>query len=338
MYVAPFFVIMEQSGTGYAGEYADRLYTKEKGMYSVYESINYNSNLLVNAFVAPIESSTFHWHNEYELLGVLRGSIISHIQSEECLLRQGDMLLVNPDEIHALQNAQKNENLCMVLQIKPTLFHMNPKENAEIHFYMNSVMEDAPVVGYPYFFRRMARIVYETLSEEKNARFRARAELCGLIADLFDYAIYDVRYRDRASEDGRETVIQALSYIEELLVENELPEVLCHKLGMSRKTLDRNSRAVLGMTIKEVIDNHRVEKAKELLKHTNKTISFIMDACGFGSEKSFYRIFHQKTGQTPKDFREKGQHQSHDDVLKGYLDFSIPEARAILREVIGKHE
>ena len=44
-------------------------------MYSVYESINYDSNLLVNAFVTPIESSTFHWHNEYELLGVLRGSI-----------------------------------------------------------------------------------------------------------------------------------------------------------------------------------------------------------------------------------------------------------------------
>ena len=81
-----------------------------------------------------------------------------------------------------------------------------------------------------------------------------------------------------------------------------------------------------------------VEKAKELLKNTNKNMSYILDACGFGSEKTFYRTFHQKTGLTPKEFREKGQHQSHNDVLKGYLDFSIPEARAILREVIRQHE
>ena len=54
------------------------------------------------------------------------------------------------------------------------------------------------------------------------------------------------------------------------MAEDELAELLCHKLGMSRKTLDRSSRAVLGMTIKEVIDDLRLEKAKELLKNTNK--------------------------------------------------------------------
>ena len=91
-------------------------------------------------------------------------------------------------------------------------------------------------------------------------------------------------------------------------------------------------------TFGELIDDLRLEKAKELLKNTNKNMSYILDACGFGSEKTFYRTFHQKTGLTPKEFREKGQHQSHNDVLKGYLDFSIPEARAILREVIRQHE
>ena len=111
-------------------------------MYSVYESINYDSNLLVNAFVTPIESSTFHWHNEYELLGVLRGSISVHIQSEECLLTQGDLLLINPNEIHAFQNPQKEENLCMILQIKPELFHADDKDNSEIRFYVSSVTED----------------------------------------------------------------------------------------------------------------------------------------------------------------------------------------------------
>lgn len=302
-------------------------------MYSIYESINYNSDLLVNAFVTPIESSAFHWHNEYELLGVLKGSVDVHIQSVECHLKKDELLLVNPNEIHELQNRSEEENLCMILQIKPELFHTARKERSEIRFYLNSATEDEPSVGYRHFFKRMAKIVYETLNEEKIAPFRVRAELCCLIADLFDYAVYDVRYQDFSSDDSREKVIRAISGIGEQMAEEDLPELICHQLGMSRKTLDRSVRAVLGMSLKELIDNLRIEKAKELLKNTEKNMNYIIDMCGFGSEKTFYRMFHRKNGLTPMDFRKIGQHQSHNDVLKGYLDFSIPEARAILREV-----
>lgn len=59
---------------------------------------------------------------------------------------------------------------------------------------------------------------------------------------------------------------------------------------------------------------------------------------GLAQRRRFTVLFTRKPGLTPKEFREKGQHQSHNDVLKGYLDFSIPEARAILREVIRQHE
>lgn len=305
-------------------------------MYSVYESIEYDSNLLMNAFVTPIESSMFHWHDEYELIGVLRGSISVRVQSEEMVLEEGDLIMINPNEIHAIHNPQKMENLCMILQIKQRLFHESDKDTSEIRFYLNSVTEDAPTVSYRHFFRYMAMITYEILNHEKNSPFRVRASLCTLIADLFDYAVYDVRYRDTA-EDGRETMIVALSYIKDNLAEPELIEHLSHRLGMSRKTLDRHAKSVLGITIKEVIDSLRMEKAKELLKNTNKNMNFILDTCGFGSEKTFYRNFHQRTGLTPKEFREKGQHQDNDEVLKGYLDFSIPEAKAILREVIGQN-
>ena len=64
-------------------------------------------------------------------------------------------------------------------------------------------------------------ITNEILNNEKNAQFRVRASLCTLIADLFDYAVYDVRYRD-ATEEGRDIMIVALSYIKDNLAEPEL--------------------------------------------------------------------------------------------------------------------
>ena len=54
--------------------------------HSIYESITNNQSFPVNIFVAPIQSSTYHWHNEYEMIGILKGSIWMQVQSEQVRL------------------------------------------------------------------------------------------------------------------------------------------------------------------------------------------------------------------------------------------------------------
>lgn len=301
--------------------------------YSIYENIDYDASSMVHAFVTPIESSAFHWHEEYEILGVLKGSVGMHIQSEERLVKEGEFILTNPNEIHEIQNPQGQENLCMILQLRPELFHLSEKDTSEIRFYVNDP-EDEPEPGFAYFYRQAAAIAYESLSEEAHAPFHLRALVYKLAADLLDYVVHDVRYKDNLAVTDRDTMIRTLDYINGHMDQEDLLDQICYKEGMSRKTLDRCAKSVLGMSMKELVDSLRVEKAKNLLKNTEKNMNYILDVCGFGSEKTFYRKFHAMTGQTPGEFREKGQSQQNNDVLKGYLDFSIPEARAILHHVL----
>lgn len=301
--------------------------------YSIYESIKDNKASLVNAFVAPIESSAFHWHNEYELIGILKGSIQIRIRSEIVLLQQGDIFLVNPNIIHALQNVEGEGNLCMVIQIRPELFILDGN-GATLFFYLDSTDEEIPKCGFSYFYKKMAKIIYETMNEEKYAQFRVRAEACGLIADLFDYVVYDERFKDSKTENAQELTVAIIEYMEKHLEDEKLLERTCHEYGLSRKTMDRNLKNTIGVTGKEIIDNLRMEKAKKLLKNTDKNMNYILDHCGFGSEKTFYRMFRQETGLTPKEFREKGQIMNYNNVLKGYLDFETPEVKRILKNII----
>ncbi len=81
-----------------------------------------------------------------------------------------------------------------------------------------------------------------------------------------------------------------------------------------------------------------MEKAKNLLKNTNKNMNYILDTCGFGSEKTFYRIFKQETGLTPRLFREKGQIIDASNSLKGYLNFEATKILAILKKMIQESE
>lgn len=302
--------------------------------YSIYETIHNSKASMVNAFVTPIEESTFHWHSEYELIGVMRGSVQVRVQSEVITLSQPDILLINSNVIHAIQSKGEDENLCMVIQLSPALFSMNENDNSELIFYLDSTGEEAPSCGFSYLYKRMAKIVYESMKEDRHAAFRLRAEACALIADLFDYVVYDERFRDFGTDNYQELTIAVIEYLENHLEEEKIVDITCHEFGLSRKTLDRCLKMTIGVTGKEIIDNLRMEKAKKLLKNTNKNMNFILDACGFGSEKTFYRVFRQETGLTPKAFREKGQIMNNSEVLRGYLDFEALEAKKILKGII----
>ena len=301
-------------------------------LYSVYESIRNPDNFPVNAFVAAIVCGTFHWHNEYELIGVLRGSIEIRIQSELIALKENDILLVNSNKIHALRSTDNQACICMVVQMDTSLFGT---EDEKIQFYLDSTQKPEPECGCHMFFRQMAKVVRESLREDKNARFRLRAEACTLIADLFEYTVYDSCYDNGSFRNEQELVISFINYAKNHLEDAGLLVTSCHELGVSRKTLDRNVKRFLDLTAREVIDNLRLDKAKDLLKNTGKNMDYIIDVCGFGSEKSFYRIFKSKTELTPKAFREKGMIDQDNHELRGYLDFETSMVKEWISEIIG---
>lgn len=305
--------------------------------YSIYEYISIDQPFMVNAFVTSIQSSTYHWHSEYEMLGIIKGSVEVKVRSESEILRKGELLLINPNVFHAIKCLEE-ENLCMVIQMHPDLFREEEGSNYDIRFYLDSTKEEIPACGFRHFFLRMAQVVYETVAEDKYAKLRARAQACCLIVDLLEYVVHDLHFCESKSQDSKELVIEIIHFIEGNLTEENIVELICKKFGISRKTLDRNLKMVVGVTAKEIIENLRVEKARDLLKNSNKNMNYILDVCGFGSEKTFYRVFKNETGMTPNEFRKKGQIEFYNDTLKDYLNFDKIEAIEILKEVIENQE
>ena len=303
--------------------------------YSIYETVSSNQTFPVNVFVAPIENSTFHWHNEYEMIGILKGTINIRVSSESITLNEGDIFLVNSRVIHAIRCIEDENNLCMILQMSPELFTSEENENSDIRFYLDSTQKDEePERGFAYFYRNLAQLVYESLKEDGHSPFRIRAQVCTMIADLFDYVIYDVRFRDSVSQNQQELAVSVIEYMEKYLEEDSIVDMACRQFGLSRKSLDRVLKTMTGVTGKEILENLRVERAKSLLKNTDKNMNYILDSCGFGSEKTFYRVFRRETGLTPNEFRHKGQIDQYNEQLKGYLDYEVPEVKEILKKVL----
>lgn len=303
--------------------------------FSVYETVNNDKLFPIHVFVASIESSVFHWHKEYEMIGMLKGSMHVRVQSETILLKEGDVFLVNSNEVYALKSVDGEVALCMFIQMEPSLFKTG---DHDILFYLDSTGEEQVKCGFDRFYYRMSKIVYESMNEDKHAPFRVRAQASCMIAELFDYVVYDVRFGEGRKQNEQEMVVRFMEYAQMHMAEEHVLDLACHEFGMSRKTLDRSIKTSIGLSAKEIIDDLRMEKAKTLLKTTNKNMNYILDACGFGSEKTFYRLFRQETGLTPKAFRENGSMVSYDSGLKGYLDFETPMVKGMLKGIIDTYQ
>lgn len=82
-------------------------------------------------------------------------------------------------------------------------------------------------------------------------------------------------------------------------------ETLAEELNISRVQLYRKTKAILGITISDYIQNFRLEEGKQLLADENLSIADIAYSIGFSSPNYFSTSFKNKFGETPNKFRKK---------------------------------
>jgi LacI family transcriptional regulator len=71
---------------------------------------------------------------------------------------------------------------------------------------------------------------------------------------------------------------------------------------LSRRTLERRVRSLLGRSPKEEITRVQLESAKRLLADTNLSVVAVAAKCGFSQPKYFSQVFHAKVGIPPTLF------------------------------------
>lgn len=98
---------------------------------------------------------------------------------------------------------------------------------------------------------------------------------------------------------------ECCDYISLHLEENLNIEQLAAKFGYSKYYLSRKFKQETGLGIKEYINQIKIEKAKNLLQFGNESIQEISAALGFHSQSYFGELFHEATGLTPGEFRNK---------------------------------
>jgi len=300
----------------------------------IFEVIEHEEKYPAKVFVTSIEHSTFHWHYDYELILVLKGSLIVNASPKISVLRSGDIILLNSKAVHELQ-CTTEENLCLFIQINENLFKDSKDDNKSYYFYLNSALKDKrPKNGYMSYATIAAKIGLENQKEEISNSYRVKALIYMFIADLFEYALYDVYQRavDLKKVEHTELLMRIIDFIKQNCKKDTVLDELNERLGVSEKSVYRFLKRNIGMSPKDLVLSSKIEASKYMLKFSNKSISFIADDCGFYSESTFYRAFKKELGVTPAEYRKNGADLSENPNVKGYLHFNLKESINLLEK------
>jgi len=109
----------------------------------------------------------------------------------------------------------------------------------------------------------------------------------------------------RLTGDHNVARLKELMEQEQLYLNPDLTvEDVVKRLGTNTKYFSTLLRDEMHTTFSQYVNEYRIQRAKDLLKHTNTKVEFIGEKCGFNSRQSFHRVFVKTTGLTPAEWRE----------------------------------
>lgn len=246
-------------------------------------------------------------------------------------LAAGDFYLINTKSLHTLIETDL-ANVCLIIQMNDSFVKDSDSKNMDYHFYLDSQNLSAlPACGNLYFIRQIARLGVESLIKKPQTSHRVLQLLNGLVADLYDYCIFDTRASGLSNNTGKDMLERILNYIQNHFQHPDVLNEICRLEGLSDKSLYYNLlRQNINMTPSQFLTTIRLEHAKYLLACTQKSLSFIADDSCLGSQSTFFRIFKQKTGITPLQYRKQEVPFQENDQLQDYLSYNSIETQQLL--------
>ena len=259
----------------------------------------------------------WHWHDEAEIIVILKGEVLVRFHEREYLLQEGEGYFANGGVLHSAQlKSQSGWQHAMVFDPgiiagKTSLIektYLSPIiNNDELPFvilkkncpWQKQIIELAE--------RTWNTGAYETADYALEVPY-ILGKICSLILNHF----YEARDKVSDLKKLKKEEIRmkkVLNYIGKHYAENIGIDDIADSCSISVSTLLRLCRNNLHSTPIHYLVNYRLEEiSKRLLNDPQTTISEIAYSCGFNDISYFNRCFLRKYGMTPSLYRSVNRH------------------------------
>jgi AraC-like DNA-binding protein len=240
-----------------------------------------------------------HHHDFYEVYLFLGGQVQFQVEAKIFSLEPGDLLLINPQELHKPLIGQGSMYERMVLWIDRNYLSSLCTENTDLSACFDgqtNLLRPGKVRGAQLqgLLESLAREYYD---EQLGSAICAQGLLMQFLVELNRLARKNMG-KALAEPD---LVSQVIAYIGNHYQENLTLESLAGQFYVSKFYLSHEFRERVGVSIHRYIIFRRLLQARDLMA-AGIGPGQVYQNCGFGDYANFYRAFKAEYGISPREF------------------------------------
>lgn len=254
-----------------------------------------------------------HKHDYIEVNYVYNGELQQTVGGRSITLRKGELLLLNQHIEHEIKACGKDDIVINFI-IRPAFFDFIftylSSENIVSDFLINSIYNNTQNGQFLYFKvaeiesiqELVGKMIHEIMEPSTFSESSIKLYMGLIMIELIKNS--DKVERKEEASLQHYLIVESLKYIEENFKNASLYE-LAAQLKQSHYGLSKTIKKATKHTFKELLQERRLMKAKELLEGTDMPIMAVVEQVGYDNISYFYRIFKAKYGQTPKEFKRQ---------------------------------
>ena len=253
---------------------------------------------------------TMHWHEEIEIGIVRKGTISYYIDFEHSTFHEGDLILISPHALHSASPEGVAETDSFVVNLDFLGCHL--RDVCAVKYLMpllNGVYRMKPRVTsedpeYSQLLSYLRKIFAEQEAKNYGYELAIKESLLSFLRCLFQNSCMVRRQKELVQNQTEEKVKLVLNYINRNHTEQLTIRELADLCGFSESHFMRFFKKHTGVTVIEYINEFRLDMAAELLEMKESAVIEAAFETGFNNVSYFNRLFKQKFGLTPREYRK----------------------------------
>lgn len=253
-----------------------------------------------------------HKHNYIEFNYVYKGKLTEIIHNKKIMLEKGEIIFLNKDIIHSIEKSS-NDDIIINFIIKPEFFdfilNLSESDNIIFSFLLKSIYLNKNNKGEYLYFKvsdekGIQEILEKIIIEIYEPNIMSSTTIKLLVGLLIVELIKKPNNIEVYSEDNYDNLItiEVLKYIDKNYTNATLFEI-AKTLKQPHYKISKLVKKQTNMTFKELLQEKRLNKAKQLLNETDISVVEIISLVGYENLTYFYKIFKEKYGYTPKNYK-----------------------------------
>lgn len=274
-------------------------------MKAVLETITVENAIHAFSFELPFFEFKWHYHPEYELTLIVKGSGMRLVGDSYLPFQAGDLVLLGSEIPHTWESdANSHEDVAAVVIQFSEDFIANFM-NSEAFYKIKKLLQTS--VRGLFFPNPLAMNIEQqmmTIATEKGVK--QITALLNVLNDLsFDNyePLASAFYLPKNSRENETRINTVFNYIKQNASSTILLEQAAASVHLTTGAFCKFFKRMTGKTFSDYVNEIRIGNACNLMVHTDKTIAQIAIESGFENQTYFNRVFLKKKNCTPKQFR-----------------------------------